>query len=80
MSPAEIGSSYFAKPVFGRQGEGAYAAIDGVKAFAGNSDDRYYTEQPYVYQELLEFPTLELSDTRMTELWGVWLYNNGNER
>jgi glutathionylspermidine synthase len=80
MSAAEIGSSYFAKPVFGRQGEGAYAVIDGVKAFTGNFEDRYYTEQPYIYQELLEFPTVELGGTNMTELWGVWLYNDGNDR
>jgi glutathionylspermidine synthase len=79
MTAAEIGSSYFAKPVFGRQGEGAYAVIDRVKAFAGNQTDPYYTDQPYIYQELLTLPTVELGGTQMTELWGVWLYNDGRD-
>jgi glutathionylspermidine synthase len=79
MTPEAIGNSYFAKPVFGRQGEGVYATIDGVKAFSGNTEDPYYTEQPYIYQELLEFPTINLGDTQMTELWGVWLYNDGKD-
>jgi glutathionylspermidine synthase len=80
MSPADIGTSYFAKPVFGRQGEGAYAMVDGIRTFTGNVADSYYTEQPYIYQELLEFPTVEIAETEMTELWGVWLYNNGRDR
>jgi glutathionylspermidine synthase len=70
----EIGDSYFAKPIFGRQGEGAVAVIDGEEAFAGNCADPFYTEQPYVYQELLEFPTTIVAGAEMTELWGVWLY------
>jgi glutathionylspermidine synthase len=73
----EIGDSYFAKPIFGRQGEGAVAVIDGEEAFAGNCNDPFYTEQPYVYQELLEFPTMTLDGKEMTELWGVWIYNDG---
>ncbi len=77
LEPEAIGSSYFAKPMWGRQGEGAYAIVDGVQAFAGMSQDPYYTDQQYVYQELLEFPTVELAGQEMTELWGVWLYNDG---
>jgi glutathionylspermidine synthase len=73
----EIGDSYFAKPIFGRQGEGAVAIINGEEAFAGNCNDPFYTEQPYIYQELLEFPTITLAGQEMTELWGVWLYNDG---
>lgn len=79
LEPEAIGNSYFAKPMWGRQGEGAYAIVDGVKTFAGMSQDPYYTEQQYVYQELLDFPTVELAGQEMTELWGVWLYNNGDD-
>jgi glutathionylspermidine synthase len=77
LDEIEIGESYFAKPVFGRQGEGAVAVIDGEDAYTGNLSDPFYTEQYYVYQELLEFPTMTLAGQEMTELWGVWLYNEG---
>jgi hypothetical protein len=30
-----------------------------------------------VYQELLEFPQVEIAGS-MTAVWGAWLYNNGN--
>jgi glutathionylspermidine synthase len=80
LDEIEIGESYFAKPIFGRQGEGAVAIIDGEEAFCGSFADPFYTEQPYIYQELLEFPTMSLAGREMTELWGVWLYNDGNDR
>jgi glutathionylspermidine synthase len=80
LDDAEIGETYFAKPIFGRQGEGAVAVIEGEEAFYGNMADSFYTEQPYIYQELLEFPTMSLAGQEMTELWGVWLYNDGSDR
>jgi glutathionylspermidine synthase len=79
LDEIEIGDNYFAKPVFGRQGEGAVAVIDGEDAYTGNMTDDFYTEQPYVYQELLEFPTIRLGGKEMTELWGVWLYNHNGK-
>jgi glutathionylspermidine synthase len=69
----------FAKPIFGRQGEGAVAVIDGEEASAGNCADPFYTEQPYVYQELLECHTTTVAGAEMTELWGVWLYNDDGQ-
>jgi glutathionylspermidine synthase len=77
LDEIEIGDNYFAKPIFGRQGEGAVAVINGEDAFTGNLSDPFYTEQPYIYQELLEFPRVQIADREMTELWGVWLYNEG---
>jgi glutathionylspermidine synthase len=80
LDEAEIGESYFAKPIFGRQGEGAVAIVDGEEAFSGSMADPFYTEQPYIYQELLDFPTMSLAGQEMTELWGVWLYNDGSDK
>jgi glutathionylspermidine synthase len=80
LDEIEIGNNYFAKPIFGRQGEGAVAVIDGEDAFTGNLSDPFYTDQPYIYQELLEFPQVQIAGQTMTELWGVWLYNDGRDR
>jgi glutathionylspermidine synthase len=74
-----MGDTYFAKPVLGRQGEGCFAMVSGeVRAQSANQDP-WYTDQDYVYQELLEFPTIDLAGQSMTALWSTWLYNNGTD-
>lgn len=79
LNPSDIGGSYFAKPILGRQGEGGFAVEAGAIATRSSNNDPWYTEQPYVYQELLEFPTVEIANNTMTAVWGAWLYNDGND-
>jgi glutathionylspermidine synthase len=79
LTASDIGNSYFAKPILGREGEGGFAVKSGEIVFRSHSNDRWYTEQDYVYQELLEFPQVEIAGS-MTAVWGAWLYNNGNDQ
>ncbi len=79
LTATEIGNSYFAKPILGREGEGGYAVNSGKIAIRSNNNDPWYTQQNYVYQELLEFPKVEIAGNYMTAVWGAWLYNNGND-
>lgn len=78
MSSDAIGPDYFAKPILGRQGEGSFAVRSGAIAYRSNSNDPWYTEQEYVYQELLDFPQISIAGQDLTAVWGVWLYNKGN--
>ncbi|MGG6263370.1 glutathionylspermidine synthase family protein [Leptolyngbya sp. AN03gr2] len=75
----EMGDTYFAKPVLGRQGEGCFSMVNGEMGVQSANQDPWYTEQDYVYQELLDFPTLEIEDRSMTALWSTWLFNDGTE-
>lgn len=77
MLAENIGHSYFAKPILGRQGEGGYATYKNDLLVESSGHNEWYTDQPYVYQELLELPTLEIEGMEMTVLWGSWLLNNG---
>jgi len=45
----------------------------------GSGKNEWYTSQAYVYQELLDMPTIEIEGNEMTALWGSWLINNGQE-
>lgn len=74
----EMGDTYFAKPVLGRQGEGCFSMIRGEIGVQSANQDPWYTEQDYVYQELLDFPTVEIGDRSLTALWSTWLFNNGD--
>ncbi|HCF26152.1 MAG TPA: glutathionylspermidine synthase [Cyanobacteria bacterium UBA11049] len=76
---ADIGHSYFAKPILGRQGEGGYAVYKGdvLVESSGNAD--WYTSQQYVYQQLLELPLIEIESREYTALWGAWLFNLNQE-
>lgn len=80
LTPESIGNSYFAKPILGRQGEGGFAVNSGAIATRSSNNDPWYTEQPYVYQELLDFPQVEIAGESMTAVWGAWLYNDGCDR
>ena len=75
----DIGHSYFAKPILGRQGEGGYAVYKGdvLVESSGNAD--WYTSQQYVYQQLLELPLIEIDGREYTALWGSWLFNINQE-
>ncbi|BAU10655.1 glutathionylspermidine synthase-like protein [Leptolyngbya sp. NIES-3755] len=72
----EMGNTYFAKPVLGRQGEGCFSMINGEIGVQSANQDPWYTEQDYVYQELLDFPTLEIGGRSMTALWSTWLFDS----
>ncbi len=80
LTASDIGNSYFAKPILGREGEGGFAVKSGEIVLRSHSNDPWYTEQDYVYQELLEFPQVEIAGKSMTAVWGAWLYNNGNDQ
>jgi glutathionylspermidine synthase len=80
LSATAIGNSYFAKPILGREGEGGFAVNSGNISVRSSNNDPWYTQQNYVYQELLEFPKLEIDGKSMTQVWGAWLYNNGNDK
>lgn len=72
---SDIGNSYFAKPVLGRQGEGGYAVYkhDVLVESSGNAE--WYVKQQYIYQQLLDLPTIKVEETQYTALWGSWLFN-----
>ncbi len=76
----EMGDTYFAKPVLGRQGEGCFSIISGEIGVQSSNQDPWYTDQDYVYQELLDFPTVEIAGRSMTALWSTWLFNDGADR
>ncbi len=80
LEPEAIGPTYFAKPILGRQGEGSFAVRQRVTAYRSHNNAAWYTEQPYVYQELLEFPQVTIGDRQMSAVWGAWLYNNGEDQ
>jgi glutathionylspermidine synthase len=80
LTANDMGESYFAKPILGREGEGGYAVNSGKIAVCSNSNDPWYTQQNYVYQELLEFPKVDIAGESMTAVWGAWLFNNGSDR
>lgn len=80
LIPDKIGNTYFAKPILGREGEGGFAVRSGKIAIRSHSNDPWYTQQKYVYQELLDLPKVEIAGEFMTAVWGAWLYNNGNDR
>ncbi len=75
---SDIGNSYFAKPVLGRQGEGGDAVYknDVLLESSGNAD--WYVKQQYIYQELLDLPTINVEETQYT-VWGSWLFNVNEE-
>lgn len=75
----EMGDTYFAKPVLGRQGEGCFSMIAGEIGVQSSNQDPWYTNQDYVYQELLDFPTVEIAGKSMTALWSTWLFNDGTD-
>lgn len=76
----EMGDTYFAKPVLGRQGEGCFSMVSGEIGVQSSNQDPWYTDQDYVYQELLDFPTVEIAGRSMTALWSTWLLNDGTDR
>ncbi|PMB48143.1 glutathionylspermidine synthase [Fischerella thermalis CCMEE 5201] len=80
LNTNDIGDSYFAKPILGREGEGGFAVNSGKIAAKSSSNNLWYTEQAYIYQELLEFPKVEIVGEPMTAVWGAWLYNNGFDK
>ncbi len=80
LTSADIGNTYFAKPILGREGEGGFAVNSGNITFRSSNNDPWYTQQDYVYQELLQFPQVEIAGESMTPVWGAWLYNNGNDK
>lgn len=80
QTPDSMGDTYFAKPVLGRQGEGCLSIISGEISAQSANQDPWYTNQDYVYQELLDFPTLEIAGKPMTALWSTWLYHDGRDR
>lgn len=72
---SDIGNSYFAKPVLGRQGEGGYAVYKDDVLVESSGNAEWYVKQQYIYQELLDLPTIEVEETQYTALWGSWLFN-----
>ncbi len=75
----ELGTStYFAKPILGRQGDGVSYVKDG-KVELGATGPEWYKEQELVYQEALTlptFPALTYGTLPMTALYGSWLWYN----
>ncbi len=76
---ADIGNSYFAKPVLGRQGEGGYAVYKDDVLVKSSGNAEWYVKQQYVYQELLDLPTIDVEKVEYTALWGSWLFNINEE-
>jgi glutathionylspermidine synthase len=76
---SEMGHSYFAKPILGRQGEGGYAVYKGNTLVESSGHAEWYTNQIYVYQQLLDLPTIPIEEYEFTALWGSWLFNINNE-
>ncbi len=75
-----MGNTYFAKPVLGRQGEGCFAMTSGEISAQSSNQDPWYTDQDYVYQALLDLPTIDIAGRSMTALWSTWLYNDGRNQ
>lgn len=78
LSPEFFGDSYFAKPVWGREGRGCMLVKEG-QITMGRYQDDYYTSQQMVYQELLELPKIELGDRQLTLQYEQWVYRTGDE-
>lgn len=76
---SDIGNSYFAKPILGRQGEGGYAVYKNDVLVESSGNAQWYAKQQYVYQELLDLPTIKVEEVEYTALWGSWLFNVNEE-
>jgi glutathionylspermidine synthase len=80
LNQEDIGDTYFAKPILGREGEGGFAVKSGKIAFSSETKNDWYKQQQLVYQELLELPKLDIAGDLMTSVWGSWLYNDGDDK
>jgi glutathionylspermidine synthase len=79
LSQQDIGDTYFAKPILGREGEGGFAVKSGKMVYSSENSDDWYRRQQLVYQQLLELPKLDVAGELMTVVWGSWLYNDGSD-
>lgn len=79
LSQQDIGDTYFAKPILGREGEGGFAVKSGKMVYSSENSDDWYRRQQLVYQQLLELPKLDVAGELMTAVWGSWLYNDGSD-
>ncbi|MFE5319651.1 glutathionylspermidine synthase family protein [Paenibacillus sp. NPDC056579] len=67
---------YVVKPIYGREGSGV-SIIDGDGHTIDHSGEQEYMEQPMVYQQYIELPSIEIETlkgwTSGRQLWGCFL-------
>lgn len=73
LDPSSLGETYFAKPIWGREGRGCYRVINGTPEY-GKYQDNYYVKQPKIYQELLDLPQITVEDRDLTVIYESWIY------
>lgn len=77
LSPEKLGSSYIAKPIWGRQGEGCFILKDG-EVTQSRVQKEYYVNQKKVYQELLTLPTIPVEGEPLNWIYESWVYKVGD--
>jgi glutathionylspermidine synthase len=78
LSPDKLGGTYFAKPLWGREGRGSFIMKDG-EMFRSRYQEDYYIQQQKVYQELLSLPKLQFEDKSLTVIYESWVYRVGDK-
>jgi glutathionylspermidine synthase len=78
FSPEQLGSTYIAKPIWGRQGQGCYIVEEGKEIQSRYQKD-YYVNQQKVYQELLDIPQIPVETELLNWIYESWVYRVGNK-
>lgn len=73
FEPTKLGETYFAKPIWGREGRGAYINKEGQIRYSRYQED-YYVKQPKIYQDLLELPTINVEGKSLHVIYECWVY------
>ncbi len=68
-------TNYIAKPVWGREGRGAY--IDNGQIVRSRYQEYYYVKQEKVFQELVTLPKIPVGNYNVTAIYESWVYKVG---
>lgn len=78
LNPDKLGSKYFGKPFWGREGRGCFIVRDGIFT-KSRYQENYYAGQKKVYQELLKLPKVKAGKNKMNLTYENWVYRVGEK-
>lgn len=73
LSKNDFDDTYFAKPVWGREGRGCYL-VEGSNLKRSRYQQDYYVNQPMVYQELLKLHKVKIDNMSLHLIYEAWVY------
>lgn len=78
MSPEKLGGTYFAKPIWGREGQGCSKVDKGVVT-RGRYQEDYFSRQKKVYQEVLNLESMKIKEKDIVIIHEAWVYRVGKK-